>query len=513
MGFWDNLSEHTAVYIRKGGAGNNITLLDELGAMIDAPTGGAADVESRFGLNAKGQRTYLGALKQGDDARITTTASIRVDLARFLNQLRLGRCPFDLYVYSRCGDISPLNYSGGYILYDGYTTNKSFDNPLSQLADNTGQDLMRQLDLSFAPIEDAALHLVHLDITGTVSDFDINKVISVGVAKCSGDCGIVGENDGEQDFWAVTDADTTPGHGGFGAPRFLYTEDGGNTWNGSSVTVLLGANLLGVAKAGDYAIVVGTTGIAYAKFQDIKDGVLLPWSLALSASNINDVVSVSSDVLYACANGGIIYKSADGGFTWSVLSNAAQTSQNLNSVSFVDSTTGYFAGNSGALVQYFNGTLSLMTVRTSVGGAAITANFNVVATAPFRGQEIYLGTSTGLMYRCTNAVSSYPLFSLMSGLPLSGSGSIDDLVFSGFRGSVLWILQSNAQGYTRVLRDITGGHTDSAKGTGMKCEIIGDFTNPSNFGINSIASPSITRFITVGQVHQTYGFIGSGVPA
>lgn len=507
MPLWNNLSEQTIAYIRKGGPGNPWTLLDENGAMIDAFTGGAADVESRFGLNSQGQRTYLGAMKQGDNARITTTASFRLEISRLLSQLRQGRCPFDIMVNQRCGTVDPLNYLGGLILYDGYTTNKSYDNTLALLVDNTQTDVLRALDLSFAPIEDAALKLRHLDITNTVSDFDINKVISVGVARCSGDCSIVGENDGEQDFWAVTDADTTPGHGGFSAPRFLYTEDGGTTWNGSSVTVLLGGNLFGVAKAGDYAIVVGSTGIAYAKFQDIKDGVSLPWTLALSASNINDVTFVSSDTGYACANSGVIYKSTDGGFTWSTLSNGTLTSQNLNSVSFVDSTTGYFAGNSGVLITYFNGTLSLLTVRTSVGGAAITANFNVVATAPFRGNEVYLGTSTGLMYRCTNATGSYPLFTLMTGLPLSGSGSIDDIQFGGFRGSVLFILQSNANGYTRVLRDITGG------ATAMKCENVGDFTNPSNFGINSIAPASITRAITVGQIHETYGFIGSVLPS
>jgi hypothetical protein len=272
------------------------------------------------------------------------------------------------------------------------------------------------------------------------------------------------------------------------------------------VTVLLGGNLFGVAKAGDYAIVAGSTGIAYAKFQDIKDGVSLPWTLALSASNINDVVAVSSDTLYACANSGIIYKSTDGGFTWSVLSNGAQTAQNLNSISFVDSTTGYFAGNTGALVQYFNGTLSLMAVRTSVGGAAITANFNTVLNVR-NGNEVYLGTSTGLMYRSTNAIGSYPLFTAMSGLDQLGSGSIDDIQAAGWHGSVLFIVQSNAQGYSRIHRDISGGATQ------MQTEIIGGFTNPENFGLNSLAAASITRFVSVGQVHQTYGFIGSGLPS
>lgn len=507
MPLWTSLSERTAVYGRNNGAGNPWTLLDEGGAMLDAFTGGAADVESRFGLNARGQRTYLGALKQGDDARFTSTVSFRLEIARLLNQLRKGRCPMDLMVIQRCGDLSPVNYTGGLILYDGYITNKSYTDTLALLGDNTDPDLMRALDMSFAPIEDAALKLRHLDITNTVSDFDINRIISVGVARCSGDCSVVGENDGEQDFWAVTDADNTPGHGGFSAPRFLYTEDGGQNFNGSSVTALLGGNLFAVAKAGDYVIVGGSTGIAYAKFQDIKDGVSLPWTLALSASNINDMTFVSSDVGYAVANAGVIYKTTDGGFTWTVLSNGTLTAQNLNRVSFVDSTTGYFVGNSGAFITYFNGTLSLLPVRTSVGGAAITVNFTAVATASQRGNEVILGTSTGVMYRCTNATGSYPLFTLMTGLPLSGSGSIDDLQFAGFRGSVLFILQSNAANTSRVLRDITGGNT------AMKIENVGDFTNPSNFKINSIAPASITRALTCGQIHETYGFIGSILPS
>lgn len=509
MSYWNSQSEMSAAYIRKGGPGNRWTLLDENGAQVDAFTGGAAGVESRHGLNAKGQRQYLGAIVQGDKARFDTSAMFRLESARLIQQLRTGNCPFDIFVQQRCGDIGALNYTWGLLYYDGYTTSKSFDATLAQLKDNTNTDPQRQLDLSFAPIEDAALKLVHRDITGTNSDFAINKIISVGIARCAGDCGAVGEDDGEQGYWAVTDADSTPGHGGVASPRFLYTEDGGTTWNGSSIQVLLGASAHAnsIAKAGDYAVVVGETGIAYAKYQDIKDGVSNPWTLAYSGAGINDIVAVSSDTLYACQDGGIILKSTDGGFSWTVLSNATLTSSNLLSAAYVDSTTVYFAGASGALVQYFNGTLTLITVRTSVGGAAITAQFNKVACAPGRGNEVYLGTSTGLMYRSTNALGSYVLFSLMTGLPLSGNGSITDLQFAGFRGSALFIVQTNASNLSRVLRDISGG------ATAMQVEEVGGFTNPSNFGVNTIAPASITRALTGGEIHETYGFIGSVLAA
>ncbi len=507
MSLWDNRSQMSAAYIRKGGAGNRYTLLDETGAQVDAMTGGAADVESRFGLDAKGNRQYLGSMVQGDAARWTTSAMFRIESSRLIAQLRKSNCPFDLMVIQRCGEIGALNYTWGLLYYDGYTTNISFDNSMTLLADNTQTDLMRQLDLSFAPIEDAALKLVHRDISGTVSDFGYNDIINVGVAHCAGDCGAVGENDGEQEFWAVTDADNTPGHGGSSAPTFKYTEDGGVTWNSSSIQVLLGAtaHANAVAKAGQYVVVVGETGIAYAKFQDIKDGVANPWVLALSASALNDVVYVGGDTLWACGDAGVIYKSTDGGFSWTAVT--SPTANNLLSVAFVDTTTVYFAGASGTLIQYFNGTLALVVVRTSVGGAAITATFNKVACAPLRGNEVFIGTATGLMYRSTNALGSYVLFSLMTGLPLSGNGSIADLAFAGYKGSVLYIIQTAANATSRVLRDISGG------ATGMQIEEIGGFTSPSNFGITAIAPASITRALTVGEIHETYGFIGSVLAA
>jgi hypothetical protein len=511
MSFWDNRSEMSATYIRKGGPGNRWKLLDIGGSGVEAMTGGAADVESRFGLDAKGNRQYLGAMVQGDAARFTTSAMFRLESTRLLEQLRKGNCPFDLFVQQRCGEIGALNYTWGLMYYDGYTTNKSTDSALALLVDNAQTNLMRQLDLSLAPIEDAGLKLVHRDISGTVSDFGYNDIINVGIARCAGDCGAVGENDGEQEFWSVTDADNTPGHGGTAAPTFKYTEDGGTTWGSSSIQVLLGANAHAnaVAKAGQYVIVVGETGIAYAKFQDIKDGVPNPWVLALSAAALNDVVYVGGDTLWACGDAGVIYKSGDGGFSWSAVT--SPTVQNLFSVAFVDNTTVYFAGAAGTLIQYFNGTLSLIVVRTSVGGAAITATFNKVACAPLRGNEVYIGTATGLMYRSTNALGSYVLFSLMTGLPLSGSGSIADLAFAGYKGSVLFIVQTNPAGTSRVLRDISGGATAVVNGVveGMQIEEVGGFTSPSNFGINSIAPASITRALTVGEIHETYGFIGS----
>lgn len=506
MAFWDSKRERSGVWIRKGGPGNKWTLADENGVMLDAPTGGAVDVNSRFGLDSKGQSVYLGALTQGDPARITANLNLRLDARKLLAQLALGACPFDIFVQQRCGDIAPLNYTAGIFYYDGYTTDKSMDNPLAQSADNTMPDVMRTLALSFAPIEDGLMPLTHKDLTASWSDFAFNKIISVGVPACVGDCETA-ENDGAQEFWAVTDQDSTPGYAATPAPMFKYTEDGGLNWSSVYIEDFLSADATDVVKVGDYVLVCSpTVGVVYAKFEDIKNGVNNPWTLAsgIATQFPKALFAVGQDV-YACGAAGYIWKSTDGGITWTVLSAGTITANALNSISFVDSMTGWFAGDSGTLVQYFNGNLSLVTVRTAVGGAAVTANFTVVETAEFRPEEVFLGTSTGLIYRTQNALGSYPLFTSM-GFPLGGTGSINDLKFAGYKGSVLFIVQKSMDNTCRVLRDISGG------ALGNQTEIVGGFTTPGNFGINSIAPANINVAMTAGEVHETYAFIGKVLP-
>lgn len=514
----NNRTENTALFYRPGGPGNAWKLLnEEAGAQLDALTGGAQDVEQRFGMDGYGQRVYIGAIKTGDRQPVTTTISFRPDLDRLVAQLKKGRCPFDVMAQYRCDDPAPTNYKKAILGYDGNVTSFDFDNPLVAFApDAQGSEVMRQLPTTLSPDIDVLAKISHKDISASVSDIAFNKVISVGRESCVGDCSSV-ENSGENDFWAVTDQDSTPGHAGSNAPNFYWTEDGGVTWSSKVIDDFTGANATGVAKAGDYVIVCSpTAGIAYAKFSDIKNGVALPWTMAGTwATNFpQDVFMVDASNGYACGTNGYIWQTKDGGFTWTAISSGTLTTQTLNKISFADSTTGYFAGNSGALIQFYgtpdNYTLSLITVRTAVGGAAITANFNTVAVRPGRGSDVFLGTSTGLVYRSStandhNATSSYPLFVLQA-IPLSGSGSIADLKFAGWHGNVLFIVQTAATGASRVLRDISGG----AFGLNQ-VEVIGAFDTPPNVGINSIAAANLNMFMTVGESHQSFAFIGKGV--
>jgi hypothetical protein len=523
---FQNAREFTATFIRPGGPGNKWRVFDQDGAAVDGPTGGAADVEQRFGLDAFGNTVYLGAFKSGDPAPFTTTISIRPDLPRMYLQNAIGNCPFDLVVLQRCGNLSILNYNVGLEYDDGNVTSTAFDNPIAKFAEGGGavDDIMRTFDTTFSPTLSTWMKLRHADLSGTVSDFAINKVINVDSVKCVGDC-FGSESDGTRRFWAVTDRDSTPGYQSIATARFLFTEDGGTNWtttvSGNYINAAPNADALDVVRVNlngrETALVaLPTAGVAYAAFEDIQTGAVNPWSLSTTGFTAPNypraLFATDSQTVYACAANGYIYKSTDAGLSWTALSSGGLTTQTLNSISFSDKTTGMAVGASGAAVLIRdNGatqTLTLVTVRTAVGGAAVTANFNVVAMRPGVPGDAYIGTATGLVYRTLKdnfrLSGSLPLFELVT-FADSGSGSVADLKFAGYKGTMLWMVQTNSNGNSRVLRDVSGG--------GGQWEVIGGYTSPGNFGINSIApTPNINFALTGGEVHETYAFIGKLEP-
>lgn len=497
---WNNLRDKVATFLRPGGPGNPWGLADPNGAMVEAPSGGGADVNSRFGVNEWGENIYLSAIRDGDPERYTTTLSTRLDIATALTQFGIFDCPNDVAVYQRCDDFSPINYQLAILYYDGHLTSDGFNESLTNLPENTEADLMITSEISLAPFKMGRKPLAHNDITKQHSDVNFNRVISVGRKSCPGSCG-TSVNDGKQDFWAVTNRDNTPGYVGQAVPRFYYTRDGGNTMTGSYVPVFTAADLTDVIRVGERALVVSPQGgVAYAKYQDIYDGVE-QWSLATGFTGGNfprRLFAVSPSIIWAAGGSGRIWRSEDGGMSWTLMDNGTVTAQQINSISFVNKNLGYFAGNSGALVKYFNGAFSLVPV--SDGTTTVTANLNVVATERQRDREVYVGTGGGQIWG--NKESGKANKWSNKAFPLSGNGSVVDMQFAGWKGDCLLIIQNDINGYSRILRDISGG------ALGNQVEEIGYFTQPSQNGIVSIAMADINTGLCVGNIHETYGFIG-----
>lgn len=488
-------SNQTVVEIQRGGPGNPILLLDP-SATVTGPSGGGQSVADRWTRDfARGAGAYKRAAVYRDAApeRFTFDLSTNLQVKDFLEKLNRLRCEHTLRVRYHCNTVEDVtNYNAILVYTESFGVGYNYDQNIAQ---GTPEDVPLMAVVNESASEEVRIPKVqHLDISDSVSDIAINDVISVGVEQCNGDCGL--ENDGNQDFWAVTDRDTTPGYGGTSVPMFLYTTDGGTTFSSSAISAALTADALRVYRIGGYIFVcLGASGLAYAKFQDVKDGVVGAWALAtgLTGLTVNALAFAGGTDVYVACNGGNIYKSTDGGFSFSALSAGTVTSQNLNDVVFVSNTLGWFVGNSGAVVKYYNGALSLVTI------SGLSANINTAAIQVDRPKEIYIGVANGTIYRSRDVGVTWASMAFVG----SGTGQIKKLAFGGPKGIHLFAIQHNVAGTkSRVLRDLSGG------ALGYNVEVIGSYDSPANSLMNSIAPSDANTAMTVGELDGGFGFVG-----
>ena len=492
---WNSDRTRTGVYIRKGGAGNKWDLFS-LQAEMSAPSGGGQSVESRWGRKAGGGQEPKGTIKTSNPERYEMDVMRRLTLAQVQFLQKLQNCPFDVKIAQLCGDYGDkTNYQGAIGYLDGYTTSKTYSTNLANNADTPGDDTMETFSIS-AIDEFRLLKLAHLNITNSDQDVAINQVIAVGQPQCAGDCGL--EKTGQEDFWFVTDQDNTPGYLTQPAARFGYTEDGGGTRTFVYIDLLQNADALSVARLGDRVLIASPQGgVVYANINDIKNGVSLPWTRSLAGgTNGPRYIAVSPNgTVWAAGNNGYIYKSLDGGLTFSTFSAGTVTTQQINEICAIADDIVWFAANGGVLLKY-NGSVA---ARVTITG--VSANLNTVTVPEGRTNEVYVGAANGRIYRSRNTTATTPTFAEV-GVDGSGNGSIDSLRFAGLNGNVLFIVQSNAAGRSRVLRDLSGGNG------ALDVEIIGSYDSPDNTGINSIAPANENFALTVGELVAGFGFFG-----
>ncbi len=497
------LANKATVDVQIGGPGNPWKLLDP-SATLDGPSGVRSQkVESRYTRgNAAGQYKYLGAVKTANPDRIKVPLSLRLQACDFLQRLD---CPVTLRARQACASRTTLtDYEQSIVYIDSHPDGGlDYSNPLANGTEDNGADVMEKINYS-AGEEMRVVKVAHLDISGTISDFAINKIIGVGLRVCQSGCGV--ETTEENDFWAVTDRDSTPGYLTLPTPKFLWTTDGGTTWSTSDIAPFVNGDATDVAQYGAYVLVASPThGVAYARYQDLVDGVANPWAHCTGFSGgtaFPKALAVVGGDVYAAGTLGYIWKSTDG-FTFSVLSAGTVTTQTINDIAAAGCDLLWFAGNSGALVKLFKSALSLVVVKDSAN-ATVTSNLNVVEVPDLRGYEVYVGTTGGKIIASKNADASTPTWAELA-FSGAGTGSINDLKFGGTFGAILFIVQTEpgGSGRSRVLRDLSGG-----AGGLSQVEIIGTYSQPANLGINSIAVANANVAVTVGEVEASFAFIG-----
>lgn len=509
---WKNGGNESVVDIQPGGPGNGWLLFDTNGS-LDAPSGGARARTTMWGRGDKGGLQPRSIVLTGNPDDWTFNLAYPLTSENALKRLN---CPFSIRARQYCSPnkstmtaFVPPGMRG----YLATTITKfGYDNALA-VEDGQATDVKRTAAAA-AALEENWTPVAHDDISLTTSDIAYNRVIGISAETCQGACGL---GTTEEDAWlAVTDKDASPAYAGGSAPWLYWTVDRWVTRTGVRIGIYVGADALDVVLAGNRVLVFSDTKApVYAALADIYNGVADPllWASSsgftgITASNFpKAAVAIDSGTIMAVGGGGRIWLSTDGGISFSLIyDTGALTTQNLNAVDAQPGGNAFAGGNAGVFIRLSKapGSYSYTGTLISVKDAALnvlSSNVNSVRTPSTRGNEVYLGTAGGEIWRTRNANDTKVVFTNMK-FDKTGIGSITDMNFAGFQGNVLFVVQTYTDNTSRVLRDFSGGNLAN------DVEIIGDFVTPGNFKMNSIAPANVNMAITVGEVHGTYAFVG-----
>lgn len=515
---WKNDGSSSVIDIQPGGPGQSNWMLLDPNGQLDTLSGGGRPKTSLWGRGARGGLSPRGFVLTGNPDDVTGNMSYPYTSENFLKRLD---CPFSLRARQYCGGnkgvMTAYANPGMVTLNEAVVTSLTTNNGLSMM-DGQGSDVQRQAAVS-ATLEEDVMQVAHDDISLTTFDVAINRIINIGARVCAGQCG---PGATEEDSWlAVTNKDSAPAYSGNPAPYLLWTTDRMVTRNQARIGLFTNADAKDVVLAGDRVVVFSDTKApAYAKLADIYNGVTDPllWAAssgfsAISGSNFpKAAVAVDALTILCVGAGGRIWLSTDGGISFTLIyDTGVLTSQNLNAIDAQPTGNAYVGGNSGVFIRLaktpgansFTG--SLITVKDASLNT-LASNINSVRTPPLRGNEVFLGTAGGEIWVSMMVNATATVFENRS-IDRKGIGSITDMNFIGYRGSVLYIIQTNTDNTSRVLRDFSGGKLAT------DVEMVGSFTAPGNFGINSIAPANVNMALTGGNLHGTYAWLGMIRPA
>lgn len=514
---WQNSGDRSTVDIQPGGPGNPWKIMD-INAALDAPSGGGRPRTTAWGRGEVGGLAPRAIILTGNPPDFTANLTYPLTSENMLQRLN---CPFNIRARQYCSPYrsSTISYSspGMRGLLQVTPTKFGYD---SGLAMNDGQqkDISRTVAID-GSLEEVWTPVAHDDISNSINDVKFNAVIGVSAETCQGACGL---GTTEEDAWlAVTAKDSTPTYGGTSAPWIYWTVDSWQTRTGVRIGAYIGADAKDVVLAGSRVIVFSDTKPpVYASLANIYNGVVDPnlWATssgftAISGTNFPiAVAAVDSSTILCVGAGGRIWLSTDGGLSFTLIYDTATiTTQNLNDITAQSGGNAFVAGNAGTFIRLsktpgassYTGTL-IVVKDASLN--VLSSNINCILTPPTRGDEVYLGTAGGEIWRSRNVTQTVPLWFNMS-IPFKGIGSIVDIDTGGFQGNTMFVVQNDVSGNSRVLRDFSGGNL------GNDIEPIGDFVAPGNFGFNALTAANVNFAIVVGNVHNSVAYVGKVRPS
>lgn len=495
---WD--PTNAMVLIQPKGFGHEIFAVDPH-TSVDPLAGGEISWESVFQTNKPSG--YIRTVQTSNPGRLTGTikSPLRTKTIPQLRKMMTKLCPGNIYLLTGCSvedQATVSDYDLAYVLVDAFFTNSPLVSVGALVLGGTAPSVESQDAMTSAGFTVGAgqelIPLIHEDISETSVTGDITDGISLQRERCAGNCG--DEIEIEDEYIWITAA---PG-GAYDDPELWYTPDKGVTRTRNILTGVGAGDGTSVTLSGNNVVfgASGTdAGAYYAALQDVIDGIAVGVEATGVGTNQVNAVKAFGNVVIAVGQGGVVWKSIDGGYSYEVLAAAgAVTAENLTGIAGMNSDLIWVYGDNGALLRIRN--LQTPTLVTT----GVTDNFTAGDVPNYRSNELWLGTDAGDVYVTFNATANAPSFTTHSFDKPAGGSTIDDLKFAGIKGNTLFLVQTNASSDSRVIVDRSGGYL------AQNGVVIGTFAFPVNNGINVIAPATPNFALTFGNIESTYGFIG-----
>jgi photosystem II stability/assembly factor-like uncharacterized protein len=394
-----------------------------------------------------GQFVTVGTVR-GAPELPTSTIESRLDPETISELLLLAnkQCEFDLQVhFGTCED--PSDFAGGWVtsrIFESVSPSTFGSSDLGTFDEGGNNPIVESLEVAAQRIYDIK-KLRATEIAGTAISVEAVDIIIADSITC-GNCGRT--SDGCQIAFILTGS--LAGSPGVGA-GLLYTQDGGSTWAGTTITTLTGAPNR-MAAVGSNLVVVSNAGgnHHYANINDILDGVET-WSAVTAGYDAggppNAIVSVSPSATFIAGNGGRVYLATDPTSGVTEVADGSATAQNLTDIAALDRNNAVAVGASNAILVTTNGGTTWGLVVGPTPGVAL--NTVVMRSTT----EWMVGTAGGELWYTRSAGATWT----EKGFPGSGAGVVRHIKFAS--KNVGYMAHDTAAPLGRMLRTIDGGNT------------------------------------------------------
>jgi len=490
------LSSRGNVDVQIGGSGNPWKYLSSC-AWMDGPSVPRGGTEVRYCQDPQkaGKFKISSKIRRAAD-QASGNLMTKLSKVNFLDGLD---CSFALRArYAECGQREdPSNYTDLMLSFcDVDLTSEDFsdlvvvsaegDDEITVTAPWTASNFYRVESVGAGRIGGSA---------SNVGDQAINDIEFCDSADCGGACG--DRSDGCSIFYAVTDADAAPYANANlikGVKDYLTS-----AWSYTLEPILGLAGAVNAVECAGSRLVVASNDDSAVAYND-GGGDRDEWNVVAlghaPAATPNALFARTAREVWVAAEDGYVYKSVDGGSTFSAVHDGTLTAETLNAVYAFDEDLVYAAGDNGVVIKSADGGETWTDVTET---ATTAANIISLVVPPARPKEVFFGTNSGQIFRSKDEGDTFSEVEFSG----SGTGTVDDIKFCGpCAGEVMWILQNDAGPRGRILRDLSGGYggSDVEEVVGY----LGVPGIPAGVDLNALACCSPNEALAAGALNSGY---------